>query len=120
MVDTQSYTPNYEDEQLYCTIFVNTQLSCDELAELLCQHLQTDYRFHMIKMSFLLMFIDKNDNIYDESDTCLYYPYRLEICPMIGISRDQYISKLNELLLFLQNQNCQVASACNFEKELLS
>lgn len=110
---------NFDD--LHCVIYLNCDLSISELENQINNFLKGDINYSNITSKYFEIFLLKN-NEFDstkannyQNDSFLYYKYRLDLEPIMGINQEIYISELSKLLKFFFSNNFKAVSACDFE-----
>jgi hypothetical protein len=111
----------YKD--LYCKIFIDTEIVKEELIELLHKRIRGEISKSNITSNSLDIHVSKNhdfDKIQknDKLNGFLYSQYYLDIEPMNSIDQEIYINNIAELLNYLWKMNMKSVAACDFEEEL--
>ena len=112
------------DESLYCKLFVDSSLDIDELAGLLSKLVKGSVdSFHKIRTELLTldcMVSHSRDELLSRvsEDGFIFYKFYLDIEPVIGVPRDEYISQIGSLIGLLRARDIKAVPACDFEDEL--
>jgi len=110
---------------LYCQIFIDTEMNENEIVKTIKSFINgkiMSIETH-IKNKILDIQINLNEE-YDETrkrdikSGFLFYPYYLDIFPSENNNEREYISHIKQLISFLEEKNCVVVAACDFEDEL--
>lgn len=112
------------NNDLFCKIYVNVSINCAELVKLIADQISS-YNIirHDIETRFCNIFVGENDE-YDEiksinnSEQFLFYKFYLELEPVKGIARSDYIQSIGDLLNYLWGQGMSAVAASDFEYEL--
>ena len=110
-------------KDLYCTIYVNTDMGKPGLTILINDYLHGDLWMNEIESKFLSISVMKNKRIDstktpDTSDAFLNYPYYLDIDPADNVNRETFIQQLKSLINFLRKNGFKAQPVCDFEEEL--
>src|SRR5574344_1457528 len=105
----------YED--LNCKIYIDTELSRENLAEIISNHLGSNYnKFFSLETECFNIDIINNKEYQKEKSTefpdgFLYYRYFIEIEPQKNIEELVYIKKVGEFLNFLWKHGFKVVAS---------
>lgn len=108
---------------LYCTIFVSTDMNRSLLSDLIASLLEGEKAGLLINTgSMALEVIDNEDadssKQQDPERGFLYYPFCLDIEPAEPIVESDYIRDIGKLLTALRSHGCKAVAACDFEDQL--
>ncbi|MCG8362981.1 MAG: hypothetical protein MJA27_06560 [Pseudanabaenales cyanobacterium] len=113
-------------DELYCKTYVKTELSKQELLDRIANIVDGQVNIRTIEAEIMAIDLVENED-YDaeklnETDGFIYYPFYLEIDPVIkpSLSRQSYISGISHLLEGLWNELEDAVAACEFEDQLPS
>lgn len=112
---------------LLCKVYIYCELEYERLLEYILKFLNgNNYMFHEISSDWCEAYLQKNKEISFEylknnKDDFVYWNYILDIEPNkdSGISENEYIIKVKELLSLLDNICIGVVPACDFEDLLI-
>lgn len=110
-------------DNLYCKVFVDTNLSYEEMFLRIMNYVGGEKEsFSYIVTDWCDMFIQKNkeynkEQHFQDTDDFLYWKYYLDIEP-IADDEITYIKRIHDLLKYLKECCNGVVAACDFENEL--
>lgn len=111
-------------EDLYCKIYVNSPLEIEELVGLISDLSEgTAKPFHEIETKLATidcMVSHSRDDVLAQvsDDGFVFYKFYLDVEPVAGVARREYISHIRSLVLSLEGRGYQAVAACDFEDEL--
>ncbi|GGI17865.1 1,4-dihydroxy-6-naphthoate synthase [Gottfriedia solisilvae] len=111
-------------EDLYCKIFINTNLSIDILTENISNFLSLEYdKYFSIKGDLFTIDVRKNKEFEEENsktliDGFLYYRYFLDMDLSDYYRKEEYKLIVGKLMEFLWGEGYLVVASCDFENEL--
>jgi len=111
-------------DELYCKLYVDTDLDRDGLADFICALLHSSRQsFHGIFADFGEVEVKRNEDFLpvaarEQADDFVYYRYYLDVFPAGAISEQQYVTGVAKLLRGLKKAGMPAAAACSFEEEL--
>lgn len=106
--------------ELYCKLFIHTEISVDALFDLIRLHLKGEKNgIQTIRTDLLEFDLRNNDEYCPGSRDFLFWKYYADI-ETWAADRAKYINCVNDLILFLKNEHIDTIAACNFENELFS
>ena len=110
-------------ESLYCKIFIDTDEAKEVILKKLSLIVSGKIELRTVTSKWCEMDLVKNDD-FDEikrlefPDGFLFYKYYLDIDPKEGISREEYILNIGNLLEKLWKKSWKAVAASDFESEL--
>ncbi|MDP4268456.1 MAG: 1,4-dihydroxy-6-naphthoate synthase [Bacteroidota bacterium] len=113
MINNQNY---------YCKIFVNKDIDHRELEILIEEFKSKNEKGTNIaawgEIDVILNKAAKPPWGMVDDDNFLYWKFFLDLEPIEGIARDEYVKGIIKLMHDLRNNGFQVIAACDFEDEL--
>jgi hypothetical protein len=111
------------NDELYCKIFVDTQLFNEQLISLLATLLKTTSHGAYVENNYLLITVNRNEDRNDIlknnlQDGFLFYQYYLDIEPSKTTNFELYLQQLKFLVAELRSKGMSVVPSCDFEDEL--
>lgn len=112
-------------EDLYCKVYVATELSRDELIKLVTTITDGEVSLRTINSPQLLIDVLSNDSFDKELMSnpggFVYFPYFLEVEPTDedSVELEKYKLTLKNLLVTLKGSGAQVVPSCDFENDLI-
>jgi hypothetical protein len=128
-----------DETSLYCKMFVDTEIEKPQLKEIIRNLMAGTYRFGTIvsthceidvvcRLGTIVsthceIDVEENDDFdaqkrLDPNDGFLYYRYYLDIDPVEGADRQEYVTAVAQLLMRLWQLGFKAVAACDFEDEL--
>jgi hypothetical protein len=113
----------YSEMDLYCKLFVETQLDRAALVRFVAQTVTGTENRSTIVSPWSEVDVRNNDD-YDEDraadphDGFLFYRYYLDIEPVEDADPGEYILSIAQLLEALWKSGAKAVAACDFEEEL--
>jgi hypothetical protein len=118
----------FEDENLYCKMFIDFSGELSEADELIAKLTNGSIKFKwgLIEAEFAELDVRRNDDFKtpkelrskDPADAFLFWKYYIDIEPKEGTVRAKYVSTVAQLLLELWAKKVNAVAACSFEDEL--
>lgn len=113
-------------DDLYCKIFVDSDISREDLTTRIANLLSAFTDVRTICTPICEIDVLDNDDFDERSrkqlnDVFLYYRYHLEIFPVVNTHRDIrdiYVQTISQILNYLWNSSFDAVAACDFEDEL--
>lgn len=112
-----------EDIDLYCGIYANSELPHAAFIDFVALRVGGDLVRREVRNESLDISVMRNDT-FDPAlaatgpDRWLYFPYRLEIDPVAGVSFASYVEAVAGLLTSLWAAEVDAVAACEFEDDL--
>jgi hypothetical protein len=111
------------NDELYCKIFVDTQLFNEQLISLLAALLKATPHGAYVENNYLLITVNRNEDRNDIlknnlQDGFLFYQYYLDIEPFKTTNFELYLQQLKFLVAELRSKGMRVVPSCDFEDEL--
>lgn len=107
-----------DSKELYCKLFINSELPAKRLFELINLHLKgTKTGIHTIRTDLLELDLRENREYRPDSQDFLFWRYYADIETQTGDSRS-YISCVKDLMCYLIQKGICAVAACDFENEL--
>ena len=109
---------------LYCKVFVDADITEDELLEAVSEITHGVPRIgRTVTSADCEVDVVSNEDFdrakrVDGDDQFLFYPYYLDVLPAAQVSRERYIKSIGDLLESLWRAGCKAVAACSFEDEL--
>lgn len=113
-------------DDLYCKIYIKTELSKEVLLNQIAVAVNGSVIIRTITTENMEIDLVENEDysseISNKPDEFLYYPFYLEIDPIVEInfSRQTYIETISKLLKSLWKEAGDAIAACDFEAQLPS
>jgi hypothetical protein len=110
-------------EDLYCKIYVNTDMSKKMFLDFIAQTINGSIELRTVCGPFFEVDVVNNPDAEplqasEQDDGFLYYPYYLDVEPLDNTKRESYIASISRLLRALWNIGAKAVAACDFEDEL--
>ncbi|AFY73896.1 hypothetical protein Syn7502_01862 [Synechococcus sp. PCC 7502] len=111
------------DEELYCKIYIDCDLTKDQLILILADLLKGSIDLWSIETSNFIIDVMKNKDFdhlkrHDSLDGFLYYSYYLDIEPIESVASVLYKDSIGKLLETVWLKGYLAVAACDFEEEL--
>ncbi|TGV05244.1 1,4-dihydroxy-6-naphthoate synthase [Mesorhizobium sp. M00.F.Ca.ET.186.01.1.1] len=110
-------------DNLYCKLFIDTDMDNLSLVNLVGQISTGSIQKRVIVNKYSEIYVNQNDD-FDETlrgkngDGFLHARYFLDIEPSLNVEQTEYIACVARLLEGLWKRGCQAVAACDFEEEL--
>jgi hypothetical protein len=118
-----SHGLNGEEKDLFCRVNIDARLPHNQFVNFLARRVGGTSEWNLVSSRELDIIVDEND-VFDPAmsvsgeDRWLYFPYTLEIDPIAGVSSQDYIAAVANLLTSLWSAGMDAVAACEFEDEL--
>jgi hypothetical protein len=108
---------------LYCKVFVAGARSCRRITTVIHRHLGARDDGHCLSTEVLEIDVRRNDDSDPNRYAALrrdfvFSPYCLDIEPISGAPRAQYVADVSRLLQGLWAEGWDAIAACDFEEDL--
>lgn len=110
-------------ENLYCKLFIDTDLSENSILVLVASILSGSINRWSVVTELSEIYVNKNDYFdmerrSEKQEGFLYSRYYLDIEPKENADEDNYINSISNLLQGLWTSGLKAVAACDFEEEL--
>lgn len=109
---------------LYCKLFVQAQMTRDELVQWLARSVGGRVRLRTIATQTMELDVSSNDESdaqrADLNDGFLYFPFIVDVTPAENAVRDPYVAGVDAVMRSMRGAGMRVVAACDFEDELAS
>jgi len=110
-------------DELYCQIYVDADVSSDELLEKVAQLVGGTVDIDTVCTANYEIDIKKNEDFkpkcrHEEPDEFVYFRYYMDVDALPGQQRPAQIALVSKLLESLWSWRFQAVAACDYEKEL--
>jgi hypothetical protein len=108
-------------EDLFCKIYVLSELNRFQLAELLGTRLNAEVDGKFVSINTLEIEFRENEDFDPEKCEALdflFYPVYLEVEPKPDVKPMDYIHDIGTVLTCLRENGCKATAACDFEDYL--
>jgi hypothetical protein len=118
-----SIHPGLAGKDLFCRLYLQTDLPHGELVGLLGRCVGGTVHFNSVRSQELDISVDEND-LYDPersgkgNDRWLYFRYTLEITPSQSADSREYVAAISRLLSSLWSAGIDAVAASEFEEQL--
>jgi hypothetical protein len=111
------------NDNLYCKVFIDGAPTRERVIGVIAPHLDATRSGRTIVAKHLEIDVNDNDDFDErrsqrEPDGFLYWRWFLDVEPVAGAARANYIRQLTHLILRLRWSQLRVVAACGFEDEL--
>lgn len=110
-------------DELYCQIYVDAEISGDELLEKVAQLVGGNVDIDTVCTDNYEIDIKKNEDFnperrHEEPDGFVYFRYYMDVDALPGQRRSAQIALVTKLLESLWSWGFQAVAACDYEEEL--
>jgi hypothetical protein len=109
--------------RMYCKVFLDSSLSDQSMVTIISRVANGSIDGYSVTSDTMVIDVEDNED-FDEirrresRDGFLFYRYYLDIKPTEGVTREEYIKSVGNLLESLWQAGYKAVAACDFESEL--